>query len=561
MNIPRRIWASPLWVHALAYAGVLVVGFLAVLPLYPFTSDEGVVLLQAKELRVDGDWLVDGPPASIDPDQTATVPYFGERSEDAKTFYVRHPLYPYLLAKITDLAGTAGAVAVSTFGAFATAVLSALLARELGSRHERLVLWICGVCTPVFFYAYVVVAHTITAAAAVTAAICALRIIRSGEIRYAIGIALACVVATMLRSEGAFIGLSLVAAVACLWLFKSAVPKRLAIVAVSGGLATVAAVVVDRWWRHSIIGDELPAMPSGIESDSFIEDRLSGLFTTWFSSASAPSSIAIAVTTAFVGVSIAGFAARKRDYIPAFVGWVVAALSYVYVLLSSAAPAISGLFLVVPAVWFSILVMRRSDWWGDLDRKFVSLMIVFATTGVLLTQYSIGGGLEWGGRYFSFLLPLLIPLVIAALTRSVQTFGRIAPATIAAIAVASVLVASLAIERLNESHDVTEAAENDLVQTLRQASAAGFEPYVVSPELLIPQNFWQIVDTTRWLVPDEERLTPVIDRLGAQRIPTIVVMSRDPDSVLPVVHTQYESVSSHVLARTDITVDVLRLRA
>ncbi len=214
----RRAWRRPLWVHAAALAVVLVVSLLAIGPHVAFSSDEGVAVIQARMLRDGHGWLYRYPLASMDPRGDARPFEHGDLGSMGVAPYAKHPTYPLLLAGFDLIGGFWAMLGVGLAGTVAAAGLGALIVRRLDPRLDRTVLWLLGLGSPLFFDGFVVLAHTLAAAAvagAVLAALTALgpRRTRARRAAAVAGLAAGLVVASLLRTEAIFVGPALAVAV------------------------------------------------------------------------------------------------------------------------------------------------------------------------------------------------------------------------------------------------------------------------------------------------------------------------------------------------------------
>ncbi|MDP9020290.1 MAG: hypothetical protein M3N25_05750, partial [Actinomycetota bacterium] len=161
MSVGRRVWAAPLWAHALVLAVALAVSAPLMAPsTATFSPDEAVVLTQVRSLGDGGGWVVEHPFAEIDPEHRLYPVAGAHRGERGMAPFAKHPVYPLVLVALEAVGGTMAMVLLSVLGTVACAGLAALLAREVVGGLERPVLWAVGVGSPLLFDAYLLIAHT-----------------------------------------------------------------------------------------------------------------------------------------------------------------------------------------------------------------------------------------------------------------------------------------------------------------------------------------------------------------------------------------------------------------
>ena len=207
----RRVLDVPLAVHAAMLAVVLV----ALLPIIgttgQFSADEGAAIAQARQLARGDGWTVPDSFPQADPDGSAFPFELSNRGGNEYAPFAKHPVYPALLAPAERVLGNAGMLLLSIAGTVAAAVVAALLARRLDPKLAVLALWVTGVASPLFFDSYTVVAHSIGAALAGLAVLCAQRATGRRAGVWSAIVAGVIAMGTMMRTEMLFfaIGLSI----------------------------------------------------------------------------------------------------------------------------------------------------------------------------------------------------------------------------------------------------------------------------------------------------------------------------------------------------------------
>jgi hypothetical protein len=531
-----RRWSSSLGVHAVLLALVLGIGLLLTGPRVVYSSDEGVAVIQARMLRAGDGWLYRYPLARIDPEDQARPFVRGDLGSKGVAPYAKHPLFPVVLAGF-DFAGGDWGIGISgALGTFLAALLAALLARELDRRLDRPVLWLVGVASPLFFDAYVVLAHSLAAAAAAGAVLLVVRALRRGRSRRwraaaAVGLGVCLVIASMLRTEALFVGPAV--AVACLGLaWKGRVPTRRAVVLAGVGVAASAtAWLADRTLARLIIGTPMPGVPNTAPA-SWIAGRWDALHTTWLQ-ASYGGGRTADLLLAVAAVLLAGAALllhqrtdRRAWIVVASVG---AASCYVLRLADGPAGAIPGLALAFPAGWFLLWAAGRRVVEG-VAAPTMAVVVALVAAAVLVTEYAIGGGVEWGGRYFAIVIPIAVPVLVFAAAPVITRHGpELARAVVATLVVASLAATLIAAQALRTGHVHTAAVLDAIsVQARAAGTSAGLDrPVVVTTNRLLPQIDSRDFDRYDWVAVDPDHLHRSADRLADLGVRRVVLVTPD----------------------------------
>ena len=101
---------------------------------------------------------------------------------------------------------------------------------------------------------------------------------------------------------------------------------------------------------------------------------------------------------------------------------VLAATAYILQFVVRPDVLIPGLLVTVPVLWGLAGSSTVGPVPGLVDAP--GGRCVVGAVAVIATQYSIGGGVEWGGRYFAVLLPVAVAVVV---TGAVGTLRRCLP--------------------------------------------------------------------------------------------------------------------------------------
>lgn len=487
------------WLQALGLAVLLV----AVVPIatdgHILMSDEGVYLAQARELS-HGSWSAERTNLDIDRAGALTPVTDGGAVADRVVRYAKHPLFPLVLTPAYRVAGPTGPLLVSVFGAWSAAVVAAFIARLLKQECAPWVLWLAGIGSPLFFDAYIVVAHTLAAACAGLAFLGVSRALDGSRPRHLLYALPAVAAVVALRSEGLIFAAILGAVVVVMSLgwppFRKVSWSTTAVgagVLAVGGLTYLAEkVAVSR-----IIDSDLT--PSPLSSlNSAAMDPLSGAWASllrpfyggW-------ESATLILPLVVLGVWLAAIALRILPTRPL--------LSLVAI--SAAAIASIGLWfwppgLVTGLLVTSPLILPGLIWLtlADLGRPVVTraLFVVGATAvGVVLLNYRVGGAAEWGGRFFHLLLPILLPVALLGLdnARRVLTRQQLWVAIVAATAVTVSIAGSVVTTQIDMRENVADFVEGTVaaVHTFEQ-SEPDEDRLLVVPVMLhndgVDRYFW-----------------------------------------------------------------------
>ena len=532
----RRSWTSSLWVHAVGLAVVLAVGLVVTGPRVVYSSDEGVAVLQARMLRSGNGWLYRYPLSRIDPEDQARPFVRGDLGTKGVAPYAKHPLYPVVLAGL-DLAGGDWGIRIGgVLGTFLAALLAAVLARELDARLDRIVLWTVGVASPLFFDAYVVLAHSLAAAATAGGVLLAVRALRrgrstSGRAMCVAGLGLLLVVASMLRTEALFVGPAVALACGVLAVLARVPVRRAVVVGAAAIGASGVAWLTDRTLARAIIGTPLPGVPNAAPA-SWIAGRWDALHATWLQASyggGRTGDLALeagAVLLAGAALLLHQRTDRRAWVVAAMVG---AAACYVIRLVVGPAGSIPGLALAFPAGWFLLWAAGRRATEG-VAAPVMAVVAAAVTIAVLVTEYAIGGGVEWGGRYFAVVIPVAVPVLAFAAAPVIRRHGaELARIVVIALAVASVAATLTAAQALRVGH--THTAEV-LDAIAGQAGAAGTSagltrPVVVTTNRLLPQIDERDFDRFDWVAVDPDHLERSADRLAELGVRNVVLVTSD----------------------------------
>ena len=529
-SVRRRLWDAPPWAHLLGLTLVL----LAMVPVVgtnaSFSSDEGAAIIQARSLASGDGWTVPHPMPEVDPEGRMYPLVSAERGSKGWAPLAKHPVYSLLLAAAGWMAGVTGMVLLSVAGTVAAAGLAAALAARLDPVLSRATIWVVGLASPLFFDSFLVMGHTLAAALATGAALCAVRAIVDRRPTMALAVFPFVAGAVSLRTEAVLFAFSL-AAVAVVIALRDRMRLHACMVAGAALVAVAVTRYVETAWFTRIIGDLPPAMrvPAPIGAEGFLQGRLESFVITWLLPSYDASPVPIVLLLAMVaGVVAAAFEARREPSTP---GRVLAPAAFavcaaVAAVVVGPAAVVPGLLVAFPVLTAGLLVLRR-----PLFRD-VGVVLVLGTSavfalGVVATQYSTGGTGEWGGRYFALAIPIVVPVVLLGLHRHGQGMERVARRGAAgALVLCSVALTVTALLSLRASHRELAA----MVASIERAEeVAGPGRPVVTTWEAAARYSWAIFDRSPWLLverTDIDELRESLARVGTDRF---VFVTASPD--------------------------------
>jgi len=523
---PRR-WSTSLWAHLLAYV-VLLVALMAAGPIGSWTADDGAYAIQAVTLEKTGGWELDHPLGQTDP-TGAHFSFEGfERGDEGWYLYVRHPAWIELLSVAHRLGGPTGLFVPCLLGAVGAAAAAWCVAGMGGRRRSIPAFWLVAL-GPVAAQSTGLWAHAPSAALAGWATYAALAIVRRGpSLRRTVGLAVALGCGVLVRSEMPIFTIALLAAVgghALLHRGDGRWKGTLRSVAWVG-VAVTAVVMAEVRWVAAIAPNAASGLSRRIDMQAVgwvagrIEGAASSLLLSWFDAGS--------VLLGLVGVALLVLAGRtllsesggpSSGTIPSpgvllvFGGLAVLAVQNVVYLRQP----IAGL---APAWPLAVVGLAAWRWKAaPVTERVVAVAAGLYSLGVLATQYSVGGGLDWGGRFFAPVAVPLAVLAIGALDRCRASFvaaGRLPgrPVLAAVVVLGLALPAAAAVL-------TTESLRNDHAGIVARVEATDATT-VVSMVPPINRLAWPTVPDVRWVTAvDVKDVGVVLDdlaRLGERRV-------------------------------------------
>jgi hypothetical protein len=490
----------------------------------PWVADEGAYALQVRTLE-SGSWEYPYVARPIDAGGSwfplvATSPVATD-SGLVWFPYAKHPAYPAALWFVTRFVTPGGLYLLPIVGCLLAAVAAGMLAGEVDRKLMRPAFWVAA-AGPIFVNAFVLWAHSLSAAFGGLALLAAVRIVRCGvgALRTA-GLYSALILGIAIRSEAQVFGVALMLALAAVMLRSRPAGRWLLLRVPLGGIAVV---LVARLVEHQAIrlitggqpaADELRRGGSGM---SYLGGRWTGLYHILFQG-SEHSHVAsrIVLLALILVVASAVLLCRARARPPAPIGrpmfaaaaLVVSAMVIYYLRFERTAfESQTGLFAAWPLTVLGLLSLR----W----RRAGSALWLIAGTGVLFlagiaaTQYPEGGGLEWGGRFLSPMLAGVAVLSAAGLRRVSHL-----SATPTRRAVVWSLAIILGVVPMAEGVLLLRRVRISKIDLIRSAELAGDLPIVVGDIRLVelPRLAWRLYPGTDWVMAPKGDAGDVIARL------------------------------------------------
>jgi hypothetical protein len=508
-----RLWRQPLAVHLLAY-GALLALLLVVGSSTSWSSDDGAYAIQTTTVRETGTWEQPYRYAGIDPDGRH-FPLVNSTAAEGRYYpYVKQPGWIAVLVASTRVFGPElGLFLPSALAALGAGATAWRLAGRLHPGASRLAFWIVAL-GPLLIHGQVLWAHAASAALGGLTALAVVDIQRHGPSRgrgFALGIALAG--GALLRSEGLLLAAVVLGVLTVDHWWRppeSRPPAAKATIVLAGGVVGVA-VVVEHWWRTSIAPGAASTIGGRRGDLGWWDGRVAGALTDLLQPGDAVTTALLGLVAALLVVAVAWRRPRPATTMAAVGGLAVLALVARSVLAPSGLA--SGLLVAWPVATLGLVAWRWRE--ASSGERWLAAVTGGFAAAVLLTQYPEGGGLEWGGRFFS---PVLVPMAALAAIGWQRTSATWRPDARAGLAVALAmgLLAPAALGVV-----ATERLRHRQEQAIDAAVGAATD-VVVSLQPFRPRTAWR-TDPGRWLIADQGSVTPLVERLRRAGTTSIAV--------------------------------------
>ena len=506
--------------HAVGLMLVLLGAALVTGPGTGVTSDEGAAAYQAVLLNRGG-WILPPTLPELDP-PGARQPFLrADEGARGRAPYAKHPLYPVVLSLASRVATVGGLVAVSVVGTWLAAIFAGLLAESVRARAGPVALWLVGAMSPLAVDATWVLAHAPAAAAGAATIFAAARSLRpsgGGVPRSLAWLGLSCVAAGLtvgLRTEGAI----LVAALA-VGLLACRRPDRRSLLAagavlLGGAAARLGEVAV---LRHTVgSGVAVPDTPSS--QLGFLAARREAFLSSWVEPGGGDGRFLL-IAAGLLAVAAVAYRRRFPVAVVAAIATLAAALAGAW--LVTGPMLVPGLIPATAWLGAGLIVVGRRALAPGLPR-LLAVTTSAAALGILAIQYSFGGGVEWGGRFYAILLPGAGALIAGAWPGGRRPGSIVLPV---ALAVVAVLTSVGGVLTVRNEHVRTRGLERDILAAGAVAGSgrpgdADPRPVVLSNRRLWPQLVWRSFDDLRWVTvepPDTACTLADLRRAGFQRI-------------------------------------------
>lgn len=514
------------------------------------TSDEGAGIHQAVMLQRGG-WLVRPTLPELDPLLVQQPFLNADAGPKGRAPYAKHPAYPLLLELARRGRPSHGLMVPGVLGTWVAAVAAALMARALRAAATVPTLWLAGLGSPLTIEAQLVLAHAPAAGTAGVAALAAGVVLAPEAFgRKAAGpwvavaatliLGLAAAATVLLRSEGSLLvgGLVLGALVAGVpWRRSAAAAAALTIGAATARALEIVSV-------RSIVGAAAAAPAPAPTRSSFLAGRIQAFQASWFDATTNghPGGLFLALGVTALALAVVGMRLEADKRV--VVGLVGLALGGTLAwLVVGNIGLVPGLLPATPWLVAGLALGRPNVLRAGLPR-FLAVGSATAAGAILATQYSFGGGVEWGGRFYAVVIPVVAPLMVVALWPDSWRWRRTSatPIILGAVGVTG-LVTLGGLIAVRSSHEAVVALADEVAAAARAAPPGRPDDpdqrtVVVGPQRLWPQLLWPHVDEYRWVTADEQRLPCALHGLQAAGFRRLVLLGPSADGLVALAEGQ-----------------------
>ena len=516
------------WVWHLAGLFVVLLGLSAWVGFDGYFFVDESALYGQVHLLDEGRWKVELPVFAVDPQNRANPMFNNYVVGGEFAPFAKHPVHALIATGAAKLGDFVGVRVLSILATVVAAGGAGALAARRSSTHAAVSVWRTGLASPLVLHSNLVVAHTLGAAVAAWAFVL---LFRAGADRWVL-VALAGlgVLGGLLRTEFVLLGAAVLGVAVLSQLAKQPLyrPDR----ALAFGVPAMAMFVVEPRVTRLLLGGGA-ARPFRISSDARdgAAGRLDGL-----GRALLDPGYLDGVTGTDRDVLVAGVAltaavvllALRRPWfaLPAF----AVSIGFAWVRLAdpSITPSITWAYPALLAALVAGLVARVA-----LERDEVAVLTTVGVflTMVVVTQYSVGGAIEWGWRFAAGVLPVLsvlVAIVLVGVVRPLATSGRVIG--LVGIAAVSALV-PLSGLRLQQS---TLDATHGLLVDIDDQQAAADASFIVTTDNSIGRFAWRPStdgQLARIRADDAGVIVPHLADLGHERMLYIFTEDAPSDDV------------------------------
>jgi len=528
-------WARSLWFHGVLLATLLVVLIPVIGLRGQLNNDEGSALVQARQLAEHGTWFVPNRFAQADP---LGQGYALERSTHTDQGFaplLKHPAYPLVLSVVDRFHGRVGIALLGVFGTIVAALAAALIARELHPRLTLWTLWVTGISSPLFFDAYIVIAHSLAAAGIGVAGLGAVRYLEKRGWVNLILVACGLAWANLLRAEALLLGVALSAVLALVAVRVHRRDRQLAarhvVVGAVAGTASVLAFLTDRAAVKALAPTVLASNAFPLASAGYLADRLNALMLNWFrftyneDRVELLGPLLLGTFSVVLAVGLRRRSGERAVWLVTVAALWIGSVSWFAFAKSALIP---GLLPAFPLLIVALVACTRAVF--D-DRRVAVLAGTFAlfALAVLATEYSIAGALEWGARYLAIGLPLITPVVVVIVDHRYRRM-HVHVRRLSALALVPLLIAPAAVSTkvLRSNHAEWASVADQVIARARVTNPgdAG-KPVIVTNDITMPRFVSSTMDQARWLALTDRNLDPVVARMHRIGIEQFLFVTQD----------------------------------
>lgn len=434
-----------------------------------FFIDEAAMYAQM-EVMEQGDWTVPRPFADVD-DGLQHVPMANAYvTDDGYAPFVGHPLHVAVAFGLHQLVGDVAMRLVSALGVLGAAAGAAALADRRSPATGVVAFWLTLLASPLLFHSQLVLAHGPGAALA-TALLLAMSSIRRTP-RRIVAVSAITAAGVLFRSEFLLFG----GAVALVYGVE-ALRRRRPTDLVTAGFVAVSTVVTYRLEPRlveGLVGGEAAAR--GLPSTSGARDGpgevLVGARRAVLDLGGGPDEVlgrmtliaAVVLAVAAIASTLSRAPDRGITRLMSFGALAAAAIHLTDVHL------VRGVFWAFPALLLLLpVLLRRLPVPPDEARRLLAVA-VFALF-VTITQYSGGGGPEWGWRYTAIAIPAVTPTLARALVWLWHRAPTVPRDASAALAASFVLVTASSLLVVDEQLGATASFVNAVERVVQDSEA------------------------------------------------------------------------------------------
>jgi hypothetical protein len=326
-----------------------------------------------------------------------------------------------------------------------------------------------------------------------------------------------------------FLAVGLAAAMAVRALGRDRLRSVLVAGAALGGAGV--ALMADRVLERRIVGASVPnpgqIVPLG--ADGSVQRIIDGFYATVLRVSYGSGTAAALQALALVLITVVGIYLMRSRTETALVAALLLGARAILAVRAVTLPAdgVPGLLAAFPLAVLGLFAAARNRVRLDA-RRTVAMTVAVYLVGVVATQYAVGGGVEWGGRYFALAVPLVAPFaaggLLAARASFTGTSRTVAGAGLALIVLAMALLGVRALSARER------AADRVLARLPAPTAELSSRPVVVTTALPVPRFAGRDFAEHRWLLVDAASPQGLVERLRGAGIEQFVFLTRNIDA-------------------------------